>query len=263
MQTLIVDGMSIAHAVAAPVGTPQAAPILMLHGWGAHSGLMWAAAAGLAAHGWQSYIPDLPGFGGTPAPLTAWSVYDYANFVLHYMDALGVDRVHLIGHSFGGRLALILGARHADRIEKVALSDSAGVPPKRSQRMNVRLSAYKAVRTGLQRIGARSLSDRLQAWYSARYGSADYRAAAGVMRETFVRVVNENLLPLAAQVARPTLLFWGDQDADTPLWMGQMLEKTIPDAGLIVFAGAGHYAYLERSSEFVRIVDHFFKAEAR
>lgn len=79
------------------------------------------------------------------------------------------------------------------------------------------------------------------------------------MRETFVKVVNQDLLPHAARVQAPTLLFWGDQDEDTPLWMGQTLEKTMPDAGLIVLEGAGHYSYLERLGEFVRVVDHFFK----
>jgi pimeloyl-ACP methyl ester carboxylesterase len=79
------------------------------------------------------------------------------------------------------------------------------------------------------------------------------------MRNTFVKVVNEDLLPYAARIKVPTLLLWGDRDEDTPLWQGQLLEKTIPDAGLVVFEGAGHYSYLDRLGETVRILDHFFK----
>jgi pimeloyl-ACP methyl ester carboxylesterase len=264
IQTLQIDGMSVAHAIAHPAPTipPHSTPIVMLHGWGAHSGLMWGAGQALAARGWQSYIPDLPGFGATPPPPSAWGVYDYAAFVRRYLNAHDLTRVHLIGHSFGGRLALILGADHADCIAKIALADSAGVPPKPSGAGNARLTTYKAIRDTLYRIGARTLADRLREWYSARYGSADYRAVSGVMRETLVRVVSENLLPYAARVRHPTLLFWGDQDADTPLWMGKTLEQTIPDAGLVVFEGAGHYAYLERTADFARIVDHFFGMEA-
>ncbi len=78
------------------------------------------------------------------------------------------------------------------------------------------------------------------------------------MRETFVKVVNEDLLPYAAQVKPSTLLFWGDQDMDTPLSQGQLLEKTIPDAGLVVWEGAGHYSYLDRLADTVRVMDHFF-----
>ena len=80
-----------------------------------------------------------------------------------------------------------------------------------------------------------------------------------MMRETFVKVVNKDLRPYAARISRPTLLFWGDKDEDTPLWQGQELEKLIPDAGLIVYEGAGHYSYLERLNETVKTVDYFFK----
>jgi pimeloyl-ACP methyl ester carboxylesterase len=74
-------------------------------------------------------------------------------------------------------------------------------------------------------------------------------------------VVNEDLLPYAARVTVPTLLFWGDQDKDTPLWQGELLEKTIPDAGLIVHKGAGHYSYLDRLADTVRVMDYFFKSD--
>ncbi|NDJ63348.1 MAG: alpha/beta fold hydrolase, partial [Chloroflexi bacterium] len=204
------------------------------------------------------YAPDLPGFGATPPPPPVWNVHDYAAFVIAYLDAHDLARVHLIGHSFGGRLGLVLGADHADRFDKIALFDSAGVrsPTPVSQRL--RLSVYRGLRDGLARLGARRLSDDLRAWYNQRYGSVDYQQA-GALRETFVQVVSEDLLPVAARVSRPTLLLWGDQDEDTPLWQGQLLEQTIPDAGLVTFPGAGHYSYLERLAEAVRIVDHFFR----
>jgi pimeloyl-ACP methyl ester carboxylesterase len=111
----------------------------------------------------------------------------------------------------------------------------------------------------LSSVGLKAQADRLRAWYTDRYGSADYKAASGVMREIFVKVVNEDLLPYAARVKLSTLLFWGDQDIDTPLWQGQLLEKTISDAGLVVWEGAGHYSYLDRLNDTARVIDHFFK----
>ena len=81
------------------------------------------------------------------------------------------------------------------------------------------------------------------------------------MRETFVKVVNEDLRPYAKRVKPSTLLFWGDKDEDTPLWQGRELENLIPDAGLVVYAGAGHYSYLERLNETVNTVDYFFRQE--
>ena len=196
-----------------------------------------------------------------PHRAAPWGVEDYAAFVLEALDALQLQRVHLFGHSFGGRISLVLGAEHADRIGKLVLADSAGVPPQRSTISGARLRSYKAVRQGLEAVGARGLSSRLRAWYNSRYGSSDFQQASGVMRDTFVRVVNQDLRPFAARIQRPTLLFWGDQDEDTPLWQGRELEQLIPDAGLIVLAGAGHYSYLDKLDEFVRVTDYFLRQD--
>lgn len=239
--------------------TGKGLPVLMLHGWGAHIGLVWPLAELLATMGYQVYALDLPGFGESDNPPSAWSVHDYVNFVLAYLDYHQLDKVYLFGHSFGGRLGLVLGAEHPERIIKMALADSAGVRGKPSVRGQIRLKTFRVVQNTLRKIGMGRQADRLHEWYTDKYGSADYKAAQGVMRETFVKVVNEDLLPYAARVKPSTLLFWGDQDTDTPLWQGQLLEKTIPDAGLVVWEGAGHYSYLDRPADTARVIDYFFK----
>ncbi len=249
-----IDGIHTAQVI---VGKGK--PVLLLHGWGANIGLIWPLAERLAALGYIVYTLDLPGFGQTPPASTAWSIHDYVKFVVDYLDHHQLDKVYLFGHSFGGRLSLVLGAEHADRIIKMALADSAGVRSKPSAPNQLRLKIYRFILNGLNTIGLKPQAEKLRAWYSNRYGSADYKAAQGIMRETFVKVVNEDLLPYAARVKPSTLLFWGDQDMDTPLSQGQLLEKTIPDAGLVVWEGAGHYSYLDRLADTVRVMDHFFK----
>src|SRR5687768_13553119 len=87
-------------------------PVLLLHGWGANISLMWPLAEALSRLGWHIFIPDLPGFGQSDPPPDGWGVHEYADFVLHYLDHHQLERVHLIGHSFGGRLALLLGAEY-------------------------------------------------------------------------------------------------------------------------------------------------------
>lgn len=248
-----IDGIRTAQVI---VG--EGKPILLLHGWGANIGLVWPLAERLAMLGYKVYSLDLPGFGQTSPSSTAWSVHDYVKFVLAYLDHHQLDKVYLFGHSFGGRLSLVLGAEHDNRIIKMALADSAGVRSKPSAQNQFRLKAYRFFLNGLNTIGLKSQAENLRKWYSNRYGSADYKAAQGIMRETFVKVVNEDLLPYAAQVKPSTLLFWGDQDMDTPLSQGQLLEKTIPDAGMVIWEGAGHYSYLDRLADTVRVMDHFF-----
>lgn len=220
-------------------------PVLMLHGWGANSDLLTPLGERLAPLGFRIYMPDLPGFGGSDEPPQAWTIYDYVAFVLAYLDHHGLERVYLFGHSFGGRLGLILGADHSTRIIKMTLADAAGLRPKTPMLPQIRLKAYKGIRDGLNAVGLKSVSDSLRGWYNKRYGSTDFNAVSGVMRQTFVQVVNEDLRGYAARVQVPVLLIWGEADEDTPLWMGQELEKLIPDAGLVTYPGAGHYSYLE------------------
>lgn len=252
--TVTINGLSINQAIIC-----AGKPLLMLHGWGANISLLSPLAKRLAPLGYQIYMLDLPGFGATPPASEAWSVHDYVKLVIAYMDFHYLEKAYLFGHSFGGRLSLVLGAEQADRIIKMALADSAGVRSKPSASGQLRLKSYRLALNTLKSTGLSKQADHLREWYTNRYGSADYRAAQGIMRETFVKVVNEDLLPYAARIKVPTLLFWGDQDADTPLWQGQLLEKTIPDAGLVIHQGAGHYSYLEKSADTARVMDYFFK----
>ena len=91
----------------------------------------------------------------------------------------------------------------------------------------------------------------------AAFGSADYKNAPEVLRKTLVRLVNEDLRPLLPDISCPTLLIWGENDTATPLSDGQEMARLIPDAGLCVIRGAGHFAFVERPFEVHRILHSF------
>lgn len=231
-------------------------PVLALHGWGANLQTFWPIAQQLAPRGYTVHLLDLPGFGETARPPEPWSVADYMRFVLGYLDANALDRVDLLAHSFGGRISLMLAAEHPDRVRKMVLADSAGLRAPLGMRQRLRHVVVRVVRQGLDRLGMDGLRENLQQQYNARYASEDY-LNAGPLRETFVRVIEQDLTDYARRVQASTVLIWGEHDMDTPLWQGQRLEQLIPDAGLIVFEGAGHYAYLDQLDNYVRIVHHF------
>ena len=90
-------------------------------------------------------------------------------------------------------------------------------------------------------------------------GSEDYRNATGIMRPTFVKVVNDDIAPLLPRIACPVLLVWGDRDTAAPLWMGQQMEKEMQDAGLAIFEGDDHWAYWHQPDRFNAVIDVFVK----
>ena len=237
------------------------APLLMIHGWGASIELLRPLAQRLSRRGFRCHMIDLPGFGASAEPPTPFSVADYAAFCAAYMDQRGLERAHYFGHSLGGRIGLVLASDHDERIMKMALSNAAGIRVKPALHQRFRLNLYQSVRDGLQAIGAISTAEGLRKLYGKRYGSADYQAASAIMRQTLIRVVNQDLLDQAARVSAPTILIWGDQDRDTPLWMGRKLEATIPDAALIVFEGAGHYAYLDYPDKSADVLQALFASD--
>lgn len=252
-----INGIRTAHAA---VG--DGAAVVLLHGWGANMRLLMPLAEALSKHGFRCYMLDLPGFGDSDPPPHAWTVHDYVDFVLAFMDAQGLERVHLFGHSFGGRLSIVLGAEYAHRIDKMVLCDAAGVKPQLPWYRQLPITLYRAVEDKIDAESAVGKAvDKLRTVYRQRVGSADY-LSAGAMKDTLLAVIDEDLLPYAPKITRPTLLVWGDQDEDTPLWQAKKLEAAIPDAGLVLMQGAGHYAYLDALGETVRVMDYFFKHDA-
>lgn len=235
------------------------APVLMVHGWGADIDLLQPLALRLSRLGFRCFLLDLPGFGQSAEPANPFSIFDYAAFCLAYLDHHNLQSLHYFGHSLGGRIGLILGADHPDRIEKMALSNSAGIRTQSVPQAQLRLKLYQNIRDSLNALGAKALSDRLRHAYNQRYGSADFLNASPVMRRTLINVVNQDLLDYAERVAVPTILIWGDEDQDTPLWMGNKLERAIPDAALIVHESAGHYAYLDYPDKTASIIHALFR----
>lgn len=237
---VVVNGLEIRERV---VGKGD--PVLMIHGWGANLELLDPLAQNLEGFDYRLYMLDLPGFGASAEPPAPYSIFDYAAFCVAYLDSHRLEQVHYFGHSLGGRIGLILGSDYSDRLKSMVLSNSAGIKARQALSSQLRLRVYQSVRNGLNRLGAAPIAEYLRGRYNKRYGSPDFQAASPVMRKTLVNVVNQDLLPNAYRVKVPTVLIWGDADTETPLWMGEKLERAIPDAALIVHEGAGHYAYLD------------------
>lgn len=235
-------------------------PIVVLHGWGAH---LEAVAPILSALGGASDLIalDLPGFGESDPPPEAWGSADYARFVGEFLDRLEVPRAHLVGHSHGGRVSIVLAADSPQRVERLLLVDAAGLRPKRGLSYHRRVAVAKAGRVAA-RVGGPP-GRRLQERMRARVASRDYLEASEAMRATFRTVIAEDMTERLGRVRAPTLLVWGERDEDTPMWMARRMEELIPDAGLVVLEGAGHYSYADAPGQFAAVARRFLLEQPR
>jgi len=233
-------------------------PLLLLHGWGVDAA-SFAPVAEYLRKGFAVYAVDFPGFGASTAPAEVWGVSQYANLIENFCGQLKIDKPLVIGHSFGGRVAIMLGARGLPL--KMVLVDSAGILPKRGLDYYAKVYSYKAGKRIFSLPGLGKFKKKYINKNNA--GSSDYKAAQGIMKQVFVKVVNQDLKEFLPKITTSALLVWGDADTATPLADGQLMEKLIPDAGLVVFPGAGHYSYLERLPQFLAVLDSFFAKEKK
>lgn len=219
--------------------------IVMLHGWGQNIEMMKFIGDKLDE---DVLIIDLPGFGKSKEPDTVLSIYDYANLVHDLISNLEIKNIILIGHSFGGKIALAYASKY--KVEKLVLLAS---PFKsKENKINIRAKVLKKLKKvpGL---------NKLEEFAKKHIGSTDYKNASGIMREILVKHVNLDITEDVKKITCPTLIIWGDNDECVPVSDGKLLEKLINDSGLIVFEGCTHYAYLERLDQLIRILNEFFK----
>lgn len=234
--------------------------VLLLHGWGAPAETYRLIIDHLSAY-CRVIAPDLPGFGGSEEPEKPWDVDRYADFTLAFCEALGLSTVTLIGHSFGGRIILKLFTR-ADNpltVKKVVLLDAAGIRPRHGLRYYVKVYTFKTVKRLFSLPGIRSLFPDAVEKARRRFGSSDYQKASPILQRSMVLCIGEDLTSALPCVTASTLLIWGDKDTATPLADGKLMEKRIPDAGLVVLEGCGHFAFAERWGQCSRVLDVFLK----
>lgn len=236
-----VEGMDVYYERHDGVGTP----VVLMHGWGCRVDTMRRVFDKLSGIGKTVVAFDFPGFGKSDPPFRPFSVFDYARVTLGLFSALGIEKPDVIAHSFGGRVAIILASENL--VNRLLLVDAAGVKPRFNLGRSLKISAYKI----RKKLGLKT----------DKCGSTDYRALDGVMRETFVKVVNEYLDRLLPLVTRPTLLVWGEKDRDTPPYMAKRMKRKIQDSALVIMKDCGHFSFLDDAAAFTAVASAFFGEE--
>lgn len=252
-----IDGYNVNYNISVCSAAPDRYAVI-LQGWGTTM-KVYDSVVSAITHKYTVVTLDLPGFGESTEPREAWSVSDYTDFFIRFLEALGIKSCTLIGHSYGGRMIITLASRGncPVTLEKLVLVDSAGILPKKTFSKKVKVARYKILKklAGLK-IAKLLFGNLIDDWKS-RQGSEDYRNASPVMRQCLVKAVNEDLTERLPSIKQETLLIWGDKDTATPLSDGQKMDELIPNSGLAVIQGAGHYSFLEQPVVFKNIINAF------
>jgi pimeloyl-ACP methyl ester carboxylesterase len=191
---------------------------------------------------------DLPGFGSAPPPAAPWGTADYAAAIAPVFAEMS-SSVVVLGHSFGGRVALHLATRWPERVRALVLTGVPLMPPPGAPRRPP--AAFRLARA-LHRRGLLS-ETRIEA-ARQRHGSADYRAAQGVMRQVLVATIAERYDDQLAAIRCPVSLIWGDDDSVAPLSVAEAVSGRLIQATLTVLPGAGHLTPLSVPHELHRAV---------
>lgn len=240
-------------------GNPKGRPVVLMHGWGCDVSTV-ASIAEAVGDNRRVISVDLPGHGKSSEPPLLpdgkpWGVEEYADCIAGLIEMLKLEKPALTGHSYGGRIAIVLGTRMP--LEKIVLIDSAGIKPRRSLKYYRKVYTFKAMKKLLPLIVGKKKAKELIEKKRAKAGSADYRQASPMMRMVMSRSVNQDLKHLMPKISVPTLLIWGENDTATPLSDAKTMEKLIPDAGLVTFKNAGHYSFLDNPGQFRAVMRSF------
>ena len=217
--------------------------IVLLHGWGQNIQMMDPLGKNLCDN-FKITILDLPGFGSSEIPKFAYNINDYTELLHEFLSELHIDNPILIGHSFGGRIAINYTSLY--KVNKLVLFGSPFIV---REKQGLKIKILKT----LKNI---PILDNLAETMKNYLGSEDYKQAKGIMREILVKTVNTDLRESASKINVETLLIWGENDTAVPVSEAKELENTIKDSALIVLPGT-HYCYLENLNHVVSILEHF------
>ena len=235
----------------------EGTPLVVLHGWGANIESVMPI-VNAVPEGYKVYAYDAPGHGDSDDPVEALSTWDYELYLEEFLKKMEIGKASFIGHSFGGKTLTIFASKNRDMVNKLVLIDASGVIPKRTFKYYFKVYSFKTLRFIYTKLFFWNNSkDGIRKFYE-KFGSDDYQASQGIMRKTFVKVVNESTLQCFKDIDAETLLIWGENDDATPLYMAHIFEKEIRNSGLVVLKNAGHFSYIDDYGTFCAVIKSFF-----
>ncbi|HYO92105.1 MAG TPA: alpha/beta hydrolase [Pyrinomonadaceae bacterium] len=265
-----VEGVRVHYQEA---GETNAPPVILIHGFCASTFVWSDVFLSIAAAGFRVVAPDLAGFGFSEKPRRGeYTIDAQARLIICLMVKLGIEQAALVGSSYGGAVASICALDYGERVERLVLVDAvindaakrqpllqlAAAPLMGDVISPVLLSTYRLTRWRMRKVygkdATRLLEDeRMRAHHRPLRAASAHRAVIRTLRRWNASRIERE----AHRIGQPTLLIWGEDDADIPLEHGQRMFESMPNARLIVFRRCGHLPQEEYPQEFTKLVTEF------
>ena len=213
-------------------------PLIFLHGWGSDLHIFDKVVSQINED-YRIYQVDLPGFGESEIK-NAYSIDEYAEIIHLFCVELGLTKPVLLGHSFGGRIAIKYASIYV--IDKLILVSSPGV----KERFNIirwfKIRLYK-------------LTKKMN--INTSFGSTDYKKANGFLKDVLVKSVNNDLTQSMYEIKCDTLIIHGKKDKTVPLYVAKKIKNNIASSGIVVVKNAGHFPFIDRYRLFIIVLKSF------
>lgn len=227
--------------------------IILLHGWGQNTKAFKSVVPHLKTK-FNVYNIDLPGFGLSDKPNYPFDTGDYSNILKKIIDKYNITDPIIIGHSFGGRVAIKYTSKD-NNVLKLVLVDSSGIVHKKKFKFYFKVYTFKILKSLFKFKFMKKYKERLL----NKFGSNDYKNADEMMKKVLVKVVNEDLRKDLVNIKCPTLLIWGMNDTTTPINDAYIMNEHLQDSGVVEISNAGHFSYLDDLRYFLLVLDEFLK----
>ncbi len=230
--------------------------VILLHGWLTDMETMRPLANNLCQN-FKCYLVDVVGFGKSSLPDKPLCTNDFGDFLSAFVKALKIENPILIGHSNGGRMIINAAGRNLFPIKKIVLIDSAGIKPKRSTGYYAKVGFYKVGKFFLNLLPNTASIKKFKDNLMGSVGSSDYKNSPQVLKDTMKIILNEDQRGMLPNIKASTLLIWGSLDAATPISDARLMEKMIPDCGLVEYPNGTHFSYLENLNNVNLVLNSF------
>ena len=220
-------------------------PLLILHGWGSRKERWRTVAKLLSGRGFQIIVPDLPGFGESDNPDGVWGFDDYVNLVDNFISSLNINKFSLLGHSFGGNIAVKYSLKHPDKINKLFLVGAAVV-----RRETVKKKGIYGISKTFKFLSF--VPYLKKAFY--RIIKSDYLYARGIMKDVYLNIIKKDLTDILNGINVPTSIIWGEKDDITPLKSAHIINSKVKNSQLEIIPKTGHNLHSECPGLLVDII---------